>query len=117
MLQSKTIKEAKASDEDSFDSTELQPKLINSTYDLRCTVENLDAELAQIENLKKIQHLKMQNQFDVNSIEGPQYMYRYKILLTIQDLVDVQPGLNPDFTYNLSIKIFDETHIFKISQG
>lgn len=51
----------------------------------------------------------------MNDIEGPQYMYWHKLLLSIHDLVDLYPFLNHDLVYYLSIKIFDETHKFKLN--
>jgi hypothetical protein len=44
--------------DESFEESTLQPSLITKTFDLRCTVENLDAEAAQIENMKKVRELK-----------------------------------------------------------
>ncbi len=41
--------------EENFDEEELEPTLMFWTYDFKCTLENIDAEKAKIENLKKVQ--------------------------------------------------------------
>lgn len=42
----KSMKETRDDWEEKIDEAELIPSLITQTYDIKCTVENLDAELA-----------------------------------------------------------------------